>query len=122
MAKLDLTQFKRPADAAKALHKYLVEKATAGGQQESEVVLLTPERSNTLGYGKAWRVMWEAGPFQWAVRVSLGGTIHDPDDMRALAAEFGFEFKPSDEPEIKLDSKRWTAEPYYSFDLGFYPN
>ena len=110
---LDLTTHKTPEGAAKALHQFLVKLVRSAGGLASEVVLLTPERGEEIGVGKAWRVMWEDGPFEWGVCVSLGGRLHESD----------YNYAYNGTPEIKvLGSSNWCAEPYYSFDIGFYKN
>jgi hypothetical protein len=91
------SRYKTPAGAAKALYRSLIKLNMKWGVPEEsakkEVLLLSPERSSSLGYGRLWRVMWESGPYEWAVWASFA--IH---------------------------SDGWYTEPYYSFDLGFVPN
>lgn len=88
-------KYKTPAGAAKAFHKAMVELLEKWGESESyirkELLLLAPEKSASLGYGRCWRVMWESGPFEWAIPASFEA------------------YGPG-----------WYTEPYYSFDLGFY--
>jgi len=106
---LDLTKCKRPKTAATKLYKYLCKLSKLCGQTpEMEVKLLSPEDSDRLGYGKCWRVMWESGPFEWAVCLSGGESLYGSEGMRG-------------DPEVNIDSRDWFCEPYYSFDLGFYP-
>lgn len=115
---LDLTKYKRPSTAAKKLYEWCRERAKEIGQNpDTEVALFDPERGESLGYGKCWRVSWEAGPYHWAIALSGGGTY--------LAGECGYRDAHGNyiPPEVLLtESEHWTAEPYYSFDLGFYPN
>jgi len=109
MKKLNLSNYKTSAGAAKALHKFICEKAKELDQKpEIEVLLLTPARSKELGYGEAWRVMWEAGPYQWASRVIGGASIY--------SGELGVEAEPQ---IIGFDSIYWKVSNHYSFDIGF---
>jgi hypothetical protein len=91
------SKYKTPAGAAKAFYKALLELQKGWGNSEEyarkETLLLTPERSEALGYGRCWRVMWESGPFEWAIPASF-----------------------------EAHGSGWYTEPYYSFDLGFYEN
>jgi len=78
-------------DAAKGLYEELRRVARLEGQSpDSEVVLESPQESEARGYGKNWRVVWEAGPFEWATNLSF-----------SVTGPWGF------------------TEPYYSFDLCF---
>lgn len=88
----DAKEHRNPADAAYALHAALVDLATAWGQSAREVALLRPEASEKMGTGRNWRVVWEAGPHQWAIYASFW--IHNHRDG-------------------------WYSEPYYNFDLCF---
>lgn len=76
--------------AAKALAEALRKVAVKIGQNETEVALFTPERSEQAGTGKCWRVIWEGGPFEWAIGASF-----------QVTGPWGY------------------TEPYYSFDLCF---
>jgi hypothetical protein len=105
-----------PAEkAARALHAWARERSSDLGQNpDIEVSLLTPEKSAELGYGKVWRVMWEAGPHDWAVALTLGGSY--------LAGEGAYHDAAGNyrKPEVILTGSRlWTAEPHYGFDVGF---
>ena len=102
MKTVDLTKFKTPAGAAKALYRAVREASEAIGQKpDIEVSLMTPERSAQLGYGKAWRVMWEAGTDEWGIKASMG-------NFGVIAAKWD---------RSKTD---WYMEPHHSFDVGFY--
>lgn len=97
----NLEKFKTAAGAAKALHKEVVRAAQSlGHNPDIEVSLMTPERSEKLGYGKVWRVMWEAGPDEWGIKASFG-------DFGLIDAKW------------KHGSTEWYMEPYHSFDVGF---
>jgi hypothetical protein len=70
--------------------------------------LITPEVHKLIRGVETgtWGVMWEEGPHDWAVRLSLGGSLTDDDDVH-----------------LKCDTTRQGcyAEPYYGFDLFWYP-
>ena len=77
--------------AAKAFHAAICKVAEELGQQpEIEIALQNPATSAQFGTGRNWRVIWEAGPYQWAVGTSM-----------AVWGRWGF------------------TEPHYSFDLCF---
>lgn len=88
----DPSRYKKPAAAAKALHKALRKVCRDMGMDpDHEVFLCTPDHSEYMGTGRNWRVVWESGPFEWAI---------------------GTSFEVSNMPH-------WYTEPYYSFDLCF---
>jgi hypothetical protein len=95
---LNLGQYKTAGGAAKALHRHLM----AYWDNPADLVLLTPERSEELGYGRVWRVMWEGGPYDWGVKMSGDFTYWGVGGYndRGRAGD-------------------WYLEPYYSFDVGF---
>ena len=110
-ATLDLSKYKSPAGAAKALYKYLVNLANEMGYDgEREVFICNPKQSKERGYSEAWMVSWESGPFEWAVPVSLGSSM--------FAGELGY--SNTNGPEIFAFSENWFVEPWYSFDLYFH--
>jgi hypothetical protein len=99
-ATLDLSTYKTTSGAAKALHRHLV--ANAGGLSERpsrDIVLLTPERGEELGYGRFWRIMWEGGPYDWGIEMTGNYTFWG---VTGLDRTQGF-----------------YLEPFYSFDVGF---
>lgn len=106
---LDLRNVADPAEAAKLLHDYLRYEHRAG----SGLSLLSPEDAGRLvGGGEFWRVMWEGGPHEWGVAVSLGGRVDE--------SSHGFRYDRG--PEILgLKNRSWYLEPNYSFDVGFIP-
>ena len=67
--------------------------------EATEMVLLSPDESERLGYGKCWRVMWESGPYEWGVNLSLSFKF------------FNHEFILPDNLYL---------ETYYAFDVGIY--
>ncbi len=94
-ADLDLSQYKTKAGAAKALYNHLRE--TFGNSPD--IVLLSPYRSEELGYGRVWRVMWESGPSEWGITLSMSKTWSGVTGH--------------------LDNRNFYLEPYHSFDVGF---
>lgn len=102
MTTKDLSKFETAEGAAKALHEAVREAAADLGQNpDIEVALMSPEQSEKAGYGKVWRVMWEAGPSDWGVTASLGG------GFGVIKAKW------------QVRSTPWFLEPYYGFDVGF---
>jgi len=90
----DPSSYKTPHAAAKGMYKALRKLcAELGMDPNHEVFLCTPDHSEYMGTGRNWRVVWESGPFEWAV-----------------GASFECENNPY-----------WFTEPYYSFDLCFVP-
>lgn len=84
--------YKSKASAAKKLHEVLRDVARDFGQNpDIEVAIWTPEQSREAGTGDNWRVIWEAGPYNWAITASLTNLFGD----------------------------NWFTEPYYGFDLCF---
>jgi hypothetical protein len=108
----DLYKYKTCAGAAKALYRFLLMRAREMGYGDREVFIRTPLENELAGYGKFWHVSWESGPHEWAVYTSGGGSMYG---------------SYRDPPEIKLHDDDWKGngywhvEPYYSFDLTFYP-
>ena len=80
--------YSTPEKAAKAFYEALKPVVIAYGQQpESELFLQSPENNDS----GCWRVIWEAGPFEWAIVASL----------------------------TFMMTNKWYTEPHYSFDLCF---
>jgi hypothetical protein len=71
---------------------------------------------NWTGYGAArWSVVWEGGPYEWAVNFGDSGV---DEELAELAAEFGLSpvrFKPYPIPDTV-----WT-EPVTGWALAIYP-
>jgi hypothetical protein len=79
---------------ARATYKVLWDAAKAEGQEASrEVMIRKPGEPRHFSDDRCWCVAWEAGPYDWAIPASM-----------AIVSQCG-----------KL------AEPYYGFDLCFYP-
>lgn len=80
---------------AKTAFKVLKEAAAAEGQTPGiEVAIWKPGEKRYFDDTTCWTVAWEAGPYEWAIPASM-----------AIGSTTG-----------KL------VEPYYSFDLCFYPS
>lgn len=79
---------------AKAVNRACIKMAKAEGQKSNlEVVIKRPGQPRHFGDTTCWCVAWEAGPYEWAISASmLIGNITGK-----------------------------VVEPYYSFDLCFYP-
>lgn len=80
---------------ARALYAVLREYAEADGQNpDIEVSIWSPAEiaQRNAPHGYAWVVNWEAGPYEWAVPVSMGIDLVNGDPV----------------------------EPYWSFDLCIY--
>ena len=108
--KCDLSGLDSPEEAAKALHEYIRGLSRDGGQDpDIEVALFDPERGQEMGYGPFWRVMWESGPFEWGVCVSLGGRVHESD----------YRYAYDSGSDVHAQNDNWYLEPYHSFDVGF---
>lgn len=94
--KAALTALDKPTaeTLAKATYEVLRKHAKLQGQNpDIEVSIKRPGEPRHFANEQSWVVVWEAGPYEWAIPISMAiGT--------------------------------WTgklAEPYYSFDLCFYP-
>lgn len=110
---LDLSKYDL-FEAKNKLFAYVCDKAESWGMDPRiECFLLSPSQSHDLGYGHCWRVMWEAGPYNWGIELS-GGSV-------TFVAEDG-PWDPS-KPEVVVGNPSdWYLEPHYSFDVGFIPN
>ena len=82
---------KRNAETlAKAAYAGLQDYCDLTGMSRSEAMIRAPYEEAYDGEGNRWLVCLEAGPYEWAIPVSM-------------RLPYGL------------------AEPYYSFDLSFYP-
>jgi len=93
----DMSSYKTPAGAAKALHADLTAFATDLGYHGLDLPTLMPPDDNRNPSPGYWTVSWESGPYEWGVYLTLWR-------------------------EDFLTNLNWHGEPYYSFDVGFYPN
>ena len=80
---------------AKAAHGVLRDAARLHGQDpDSEVAIRAPGEARHFDNTRCWTVVWEAGPYDWAIPASMGITV----------------------------GAGKLCEPYYGFDLCFYPS
>ena len=91
----DPSKYTSKEAAAHALYEALVKFAmeTEGYSEElarGEIHCWPPERTEQYSGTRAWCVVWESGPFEWAIGMSM-----------QLRGPWGY------------------TEPYYSFDLHF---
>lgn len=91
----DPAKFKTKEAAAKGLHAALIEYAVKvqGYSQElaeGEIKVWNPERTEKYSGFKQWCVVWESGPYDWAIGTSM-----------QVTGPWGY------------------CEPYYGFDLHF---
>lgn len=107
---LDLSEYKTPHGAAKALARYLREMYDAA----DGVAVYRPEEAAKQGRGEAWTVSWEGGPFEWSIALTGG---------ESLVANEIPPFRGSD-PEVVgfYENDNWTVEPHYKSDLQFFDN
>lgn len=107
---VDVSGYKTAAGAAKKTHETIQAHADAMGFDTDAVVLYRPE-DQYQGYD-AWAVVWEGGPYEWAVALT-GGTT--------LTANEGPGFGAGD-PEVEglTSGDGFGVECHYSFDLVFF--
>jgi hypothetical protein len=86
----DPASYSTKGGAAKGFYRALRKVAEATGSDPDSIFIDNPEESENRGYGRNWRVVWEEGPFEWAIQASF-----------QVTGPWGF------------------TEPYYSFDLCF---
>lgn len=100
---LDLSEYTTAAGAAKRLHKHLTE------ELDADADLYSPD-DNPRENG-AWAVVWEGGPYEWAVWLTGGESLFTGEQP-----EWG------GDPEVTGFSghDNWTAEPHFSFDIQFF--
>lgn len=107
-------------EAAKVLYEALVAEADARGQDaDVEVSLFTPEQDARHGFfGQGvWRVAWDAGPYDWGVKLSNDGTLKLRETGVVVRA---FQWDHSGEyPETIQGDEQWYLEPYHGIDVGF---
>jgi hypothetical protein len=101
----DVLAARSPQDAAHALARYLKTSFDA-----DELVVWSPEEAAQRGFGDAWAVCWESGPFEWTV-ISEGLSLR--------ASELGHTDAAGPFPD-GIQGEGWYAEPYNNFILSFY--
>lgn len=109
--RVDVSDHSTAAGAAKATHDALQEWAEFMGKDADDVVLYTPDDSYQ-GYD-GWAVVWESGPYEWALALT-GGTT--------LTGFAGPRMNYDGDPEVVglLDGDGFGVESHYSFDILFY--
>ena len=85
---------KNAESMAKAVYKVLCQASLDAGQKPStEVMIRKPGEKRHFDDATCWCVAWEAGPYEWAIPASM----------------------------VIGSASGKIVEPYYSFDLCFYP-
>ena len=70
----DPANYNTAAGAAKGLYKAIQKFQRATGGDPEAVWIKNPQESEDHGYvGKAWWVVWEEGPYQWACGAFASG-------------------------------------------------
>ena len=100
-----------PAQAAKQLHRHLLKICEGTGQSSKYVTIRKPSESE---YG-GWEVMWEEGPYEWAIAASSGGDIYE-----AELGGTGQRLQPTFPGLSASANSGWFAEPATSYTLCFY--
>lgn len=101
-----------PAEAAKRFHAWLTLQAKELGYNVANIFLWSPTEADARGYGKAWAVCWEEGPYEWGM-VTGGCTLCGPEN--------GNYSNPGPFPN-GISGKNWLAEMYNNFILTFHKN
>lgn len=87
----DLSECETAEEAAEEFVAYLHAYAETIGQDgELEVSLLEPGHSGHVASEHGWTVVWEAGPFEWALSLAGGESLAGAEvaaEMAALGAE-----------------------------------
>ena len=86
----DPAKFFSKGGAAIGFYDALRAVAKRTGSDPDSIIIDNPEESEARGYGRNWRVIWEEGPFEWAIQTSF-----------QVTGPWGF------------------TEPHFSFDLCF---
>jgi hypothetical protein len=107
---LDLRRLKA-TDAARKLYEWVCARSREVGQNpDVEVAIMSPAESVARGFPRAWRVVWESGPPDWGVHLTLGESyLASSVIYRQARAEVAL-----------VGSRLWLAEPHYTFDVAFF--
>lgn len=98
-------------EAARKLYRWICRVAEDEGlDPEVEVMLQDPVTCEEYIDASGWRVCWESGPEKWAVALSQGKSLYWIETENEMW-----------EPEVLLNGEHYWVEPYYGFDLVFYP-
>ena len=100
-----------PAGAAKQLHRHIETLCDEVGQSTEYVILRTPQESER----GCWEVIWEEGPYEWAIVASMGGDIYE-----AELGGTGQRLQPTFPGLSASANSGWFAEPATSYTLCFY--
>lgn len=71
---------KTPKGAAKEIKRYLIEKFSNGCAEnamayEREIIIRSPKESRIYGGPACWTLIFEGGPFEWAIAINAGGDM-----------------------------------------------
>lgn len=104
--------------AANQAHRAIMAEAKAMGQSPDHIFVREETEYADHRRGKtAYRVVWEEGPFEWAIVASLGGAIWAEEIDGILG--YGAEHDPSFDFEYNNDG--YHIECANSYSLIFYP-
>ena len=98
---------KTPAGASNQVFRGIKRMAKSVGQDTTYIM-----RRQRPGGG--WEVVWEEGPFEWAIAASLGGDIWEEELEGTLYQ------RPPTFPGMNAPGSPVLAEPDNSYSLGFY--
>ncbi len=109
---LDLSRYDL-ITASEKLYEYVCAKARDWGQDPNvECAYITPGQPAAKDLGALYRVMWEAGPYNWGMDLSLDGVtfmkMDAPFDRMQPAVVMG-------------EPKDWYLQPHFGCDVGFVP-
>lgn len=72
MEQLNVSDYSTAAGAAKAVGSHLKDIAESIGQKPSEV---TVKKREDDSLGERWVVIWDGGPFEWAIKLTGGEAL-----------------------------------------------
>ncbi len=126
---LDLSKYRTAAGAAKALHKWLIERAEADRARLEDIgvnpryapspegiVLRSPAEAGIEWAQNGWHVVWEGGPYEWAYALTNGSSMFEHEygsELRAMGA------KTAGPEVVGFSGPGWIAQPGYSFSILF---
>lgn len=118
---LDLSQHETAEAAARALQAFLQERIRAEIAQDADdgftyrgpaaenVMLREPDHPNDESWARgAWHLVWEEGPFEWAIWLTGGASLYAGEGYGMGTPQV-----------VGFHSRRWIAEPGWSFSLCF---
>lgn len=115
---IDLTECDTPEDAARTMHAGILAHIEADraltealGMDPAKycpnpecVIIRAPGDEDESWAARAWHVLWEEGPYDWAMAASEGGRLPEAGPTVVMPHNAG---------------KAWIAEPGFSFSLCF---